>query len=101
MTPFVPVAALDDQTITDNPTFMDYTGVTAYETSRQRGKFGTGLFIPPESDFILGFDLDTFPGNNDNALSGRYLGNAPLTLQMTGATGLGASALSTSTSVDS
>mgnify|MGYP000476297147 CR=1 FL=1 len=101
MTPFVPVAALDDQIITDNPAFMDYTGVTAYETARQRGKYGTGLFIPPESDFILGFDLDTFPGNNDNARSGRYLGNAPLTLQMSGATGLGASALSSSTSADS
>ena len=98
MAPFVPVAALDDQTITDNPTFMDYTGTTAYETFRKRGKYGTGLFIPPESDFILGFDLDTFPGNTDNARSGRYLGNAPLTLQMSGAKGLGSTSLSTSTS---
>ena len=101
LTPFVPVAALDDQTITDNPAFMDYTGVTTYDTFRQRGKYGTGLFIPPESDFILGFDLDTFPGNNDNARSGRYLGNAPLTLQMSGATGLGSASLNTSTSADS
>jgi hypothetical protein len=30
----------------------------------------------------LGFDLDTFPGTNETARSGRYLGNAPLTLQM-------------------
>ena len=57
--------------------------------------------MPPESDFILGFDLDTFPGNNDNARSGRYLGDAPLTLQMSGATGISTSALSTSTSSDS
>ena len=101
LAPFVPTAALDDQTITDNPTFMDYTGVTAYETFRQRGKYGTGLFVPPESDFILGFDLDTFPGNNDNARSGRYLGNAPLTLQMSGAYGISTASLSTSTTSDS
>ena len=101
MVPFVPIAALDDQTITDNPAFMDYTGITAYETARVRGKYGTGLFVPPESDFILGFDLDTFPGNNDNARSGRYLGNAPLTLQMSGLKGIGTASLSTSTSSDS
>ena len=36
LAPYVPVAALDDQTITDNPTFMDYIGGTslAYETFR-------------------------------------------------------------------
>jgi hypothetical protein len=103
LTPFVPVAALDDQTITDNPTFIDYLDVAgnSYETFRQRGKYGTGLFIPPESDFILGFDLDTFPGNSDTARSGRYLGNAPLTLQMSGANGIGTSSLSNSTSSDS
>ena len=103
LTPFVPVAALDDQTITDNPTFMDYLGIAgnSYETFRQRGKYGTGLFIPPESDFILGFDLDTFPGNSDTARSGRYLGNAPLTLQMSGANGIGTSSLSNSSSSDS
>ena len=98
LAPFVPIEALDDQTITDNPAFMDYTGVTNYDTFRRRGNYNTGLFIPPESDFILGFDLDTFPGNSDFARSGRYLGNAPLTLQMQGAQGLGNSALSTSAS---
>ena len=91
--PYVPMEALDDQTITDNPAFMDYLGVS-YEDFRSRGNYSTGLFIPPESDFILGFDLDTFPGNNDNARSGRYLGNAPLTLRMSGAKALGSSSLS-------
>ena len=94
LAPYVPIQALDDQTITDNPAFMDYLAVT-YENFRQRGNYGTGLFVPPESDFILGFDLDTFPGNNDNARSGRYLGNAPLTLRMSGAKALATSSLST------
>lgn len=94
MAPYVPVEALDDQTITDNPAFMDYLAQD-YETFRSRGNYGTGLFTPPESDFILGFDLDNFPGNNDNARSGRYLGNAPLTLRMSGAKALASSSLST------
>ena len=51
---------------------MDYY-VASYETKRQRGKYSTGIFIPPESDYILGWDLDTFQGNTDHARSGRYL----------------------------
>ena len=93
MAPYVPVEALDDQTITDNPAFMDYVGLD-YENYRSRGNYGTGLFLPPESDFIYGVDLDTFTGNNDNARSGRHLGNASLTLRMSGAKALASSSLS-------
>jgi len=101
MVPYVPIEALDDQTITDNPAFMDYLPQTDYNVFRKSGNYSTGVFVPPESTFCLGWDTDTFPGNNDHARSGRYLGNAPLTLQMTGANGIGTSALSTSSSTDS
>ena len=40
-------------------------------------------FIPPESKFVLGWDLETFPGQSDVARSGRYPGAGPITLQMT------------------
>ena len=32
---------------------------------------------------MLGFDLETFPNQSDIARSGRYLGNGPVTLDMT------------------
>ena len=101
-TPFIPWQALDDQTITNNPAFLDYlqygttistTGANfATHTSpggagqvqfNDRGIYTLPMYLPPISKFLLGFDLDTFPGTNDTARSGRYLGNAPLTLQMT------------------
>ena len=93
--PFVPVDALDDQTITNNPVFMDYHNAqqTGYENFlpttldgsafNDRDRYILNEFLPPISKFLLGFDLDTFPGTNNVARSGRYLGNAPLTLQMT------------------
>ena len=83
--PYVPVVALDDQTITNNPLFQDYLTLsdTTYALFSDRGKYCYNEFLPPVSKFILGFDLDTFPNTNDTARSGRYLGNAPLTLQMT------------------
>ena len=93
--PFVPIEALDDQTITNNPVFMDYHNAqqTSYssflpnelgsDAFNDRDRYILNEFIPPISKFLLGFDLDTFPGTNNVARSGRYLGNAPLTLQMT------------------
>jgi hypothetical protein len=33
---------------------------------------------------MLGFDLETFPNQSNMARSGRYLGNGPVTLLMTG-----------------
>lgn len=93
--PYIPIEALDDQTITNNPVFMDYHNAqqTDYENFLPNGTNPTAFndrdryilneFLPPISKFLLGFDLDTFPGTNNVARSGRYLGNAPLTLQMT------------------
>lgn len=101
-TPFIPVQAIDDQTITNNPIFMDYlqydqtiaidgktisthttVGGPSSVQFNDRGRYVLPSFLPPISKFLLGFDLDTFPGTNDTARSGKYLGNAPLTLQMT------------------
>ena len=78
LTPYIPVEALDDQTITDNIIYRDY-GLTA----NNRGQFVLNEFIPPISKFMLGFDLETFPNQSDMARSGRYLGNGPVTLVMT------------------
>jgi len=93
--PYIPIDALDDQTITNNPVFMDYhvametrygsffAQSTGEDQFNDRGRYVLPEFLPPISKFLLGFDLDTFPGTNNVARSGRYLGNAPLTLQMT------------------
>ena len=63
--PYVPIEALDDQTITDNILFCDY-GLNA----NSRGQFVVNEFIPPISKFMLGFDLETFPNQSDMARSG-------------------------------
>ena len=55
LTPYIPVEALDDQTITDNILYRDY-GLSA----NNRGQFVLNEFIPPISKFMLGFDLETF-----------------------------------------
>jgi hypothetical protein len=78
LTPFIPIQALDDQTITDNPLYCDYGLKVA-----GRGQFVLNKFIPPISKFMLGFDLETFPNQSGMARSGRYLGNGPVTLVMT------------------
>ena len=78
LTPYIPIEALDDQTITDNILYRDY-GLTAIN----RDEFVLNEFIPPISKFILGFNLETFPNQSVMARSGRYLGNGPVTLVMT------------------
>ena len=117
--PFVPYQALDDQTITNNILFNDYltpgqnlptapynaqtvTGApkTPYPIYNDRGSYMWPSFLPPESTFVIGFDLDTFPGQSDQARSGRFLGNAPLTLAMNGCVGLNNASLSTQSSAD-
>lgn len=49
------------------------------------GGYMINQFTAPRSSFILGFDLNSLPGSTDVATSGRYLGNVPTFLQMTGA----------------
>lgn len=94
LVPFIPVEALDDQTITNNQAFMDYTNMD-WTAFNDRGKYVMNEYLPPVSKFLLGFDLDTFPNATETARSGRYLGNAPLTLQMTNTAGAQNPALST------
>ena len=97
--PYIPIEALDDQTITNNSAFLDYHqawGSTySWSNFNDRGIYVLNEHVPPVSKFILGFDLDTFPGTNDTARSGRYLGNAPLTLQMTNCKAANSQSLST------
>ena len=95
-TPFIPIAALDDQTITDNPSFRDYMSTynatfssATFIQAKNRGKYVLNQFIPPISKFMLGFDLETFSNQGDVARSGRYLGNGPITLVMTNTFGAG------------
>jgi hypothetical protein len=53
-----------------------------------RGPYTLPLFIPTESTFVIGFDLDTWSGVSDVARSGIYLGNQTLQLRIQGATAL-------------
>ena len=99
-TPFIPVAALDDQTITDNAAFRDYptaltTGLlpSTYVQAMNRGTYVHNAFLPPISKFLLGFDLETFPNQSDVSRSGRYLGNGPITLQMSNVYACGQSSM--------
>jgi len=95
LTPFIPVEALDDQTITNNIIYRDY-GLDA----NNRGQFVLNEFIPPISKFMLGFDLETFPNQSDMARSGRYLGNGPVTLIMTDTVAPASKSITTNNSPD-
>ena len=125
-TPFVHYLALDDQTITNNQIYnymyrlfppanstaappgntielLDLDRVTHIfpVDYNDRGTYMWPSFLPPESSFVLGFDLDTFPGQSDQARSGRFLGNAPLTLQMSNCVGLNNKSINDAAGVDS
>ena len=65
-----------------------------------RGKFVLNEFIPPISKFMLGFDLETFPNQSDMARSGRYLGNCPVTLIMTGSVAPASKSITTNNQAD-
>jgi hypothetical protein len=100
-TPYYPIDALDDQTITDNPLYRDYPSSAAAKlNANNRGLYVANSFLPPVSKFMIGFDLETFPNQSDVARSGRYLGNGPLTLVMSGCTAPSVSSVSTLTSSD-
>jgi hypothetical protein len=100
-TPYYPIDALDDQTITDNPLYRDYpSSALAKLTANNRGLYVANSFLPPVSKFMIGFDLETFPNQSDVARSGRYLGNGPLTLVMSGCNAPSVSSVSTLPSPD-
>lgn len=106
-TTFVPVLALDDQTITQNPYFQvvelseSETG-SLQETSRIRGyrcatttsvtasnsgvKY-TGVlneFISPIGTFFLGWDFESWTNHQDVMRSGKFLGQEQVSIRMTG-----------------
>ena len=100
-TPYYPIDALDDQTITDNPLYRDYPSAAGTKLqANNRGLYVANSFLPPVSKFMIGFDLETFPNQFDVARSGRYLGNGPLTLVMSGCTAPSEKSVSTLASSD-
>lgn len=109
-TAFVPIALLDDQTITGNPDFAPLHSIhngnsygqaagsnyspldksassNGYNMICPRGYCTQGLFKSPSSRFLLGFNLRSFK-DIDGVEGGTYLGNNTITLLMSGCHGL-------------
>ena len=105
--PFIPVEALDGQTITDNNAFPDYYAASTKVVKSPpwaynlRGYYNLPDFLPPESSFVIGCDFDTFPGQGNQARSGRYIGTSPITLVMSDTKGLNNKSVSTNSQQDS
>jgi hypothetical protein len=97
-TAFTPAPWLDDQTFINNPN-VNYIDsccrlppnltTTPFQTSLWgvRNKNILPFFIPNESTFAIGFDLDTWSKYSDVARSGKFLGNNTITLYMTNCVG--------------
>jgi hypothetical protein len=101
-TTFVPIAALDDQTITANPYFSlaEYSeaGGEAAAGSRIRGirqpafpQTGSqtfvgvlNKFVPPIGTFFLGWDFESWTNHEDLMRTGKFLGQEQLSVRMTG-----------------
>jgi hypothetical protein len=90
---------MDDQTAVHNPA-MNLV-LDAYATKNrlptlkvdqyfiERGQYNLPMFTPPESTFVMAFDMETWSRYSDVSRSGKYLGQNTLTLNMQGATLLG------------
>lgn len=100
-TTFVPIAALDDQTITANPYFSlaEYTEAGGAPTKtrirgiRQATYPQTGQttfvgvlnkFVPPVGTFFLGWDFESWTNHEDLMRTGKFLGQEQLSVRMTG-----------------
>ncbi len=99
-TTFVPVAALDDQTITQNPYYviaeMSDTAVkgtrirgirqeTYKAPGAQNGFVGVlNKFVPPIGTFYLGWDFESWTNHEDLMRTGKFLGQEQLSIRMTG-----------------
>jgi hypothetical protein len=103
-TTFVSAALTDDQTAINNPamafayaceanyisaTTLGSSGKTNRDYAIQRLPNQLELFQPPESSFVLAFDMDTWSRVSDVTRSGKYLGNNTITLNITEANALG------------
>lgn len=90
-TAFIDPFMLNDQTIGNNMStaFLQsqYTS-QAYTTANYSwvpvGPFICNKFKHPDSAFLLALDLDTWSAFSDVAMSGRYLGNNNVSLQLNG-----------------
>jgi hypothetical protein len=81
--------------------YRDYPSAAATKLlADNSGLYVANAFLPPVSKFMIGFDLETFPNQSDVARSGRYLGNGPLTLVITGSNAPSVSSVSTLASSD-
>ncbi len=104
-TTFVPISALDDQTITQNPYFsiaeVNDLGVAQSsgrirgirQSPRSTGFVGVGTtsfvgvlntFVPPIGTFFLGWDFESWTNHDDIMRTGKFLGQEQLTIRMTG-----------------
>lgn len=98
-TTFVPVEFLEDQTIFNNPAnaFVyscdavynndDESVFSDYEVTRLPSI--VSAMEPPESTFVIAFDMDTWSRYSDVTRSGKYLGNNTITLTLNNAYLLG------------
>lgn len=99
-TTFVPVAALDDQTITQNPYYIiaeiNDNGLKAARVRgiRQEAYKAPGAnngfvgvlnkFVPPIGTFYLGWDFESWTNHEDLMRTGKFLGQEQLSIRMTG-----------------
>lgn len=106
-TTFVPVFALDDQTITQNPYFqvaeiLDSVSAPQAASSRIRGyrcpatsnivqsNYGATFqgvlneFMSPIGTFYLGWDFESWTNHQDVMRSGKFLGQEQISVRMTG-----------------
>lgn len=104
-TAFVSAELCDDQTAINNPAmtwvyaceanYIQSTTNTAQKGLNdyviRREPYGFELFQPPESSFVLAFDMDTWSRVSDVTRSGKYLGNNTITLNLNNAIALGVS----------
>lgn len=99
-TTFVSAAITDDQTAINSPSMVyayaceaNKTGLGAQKSLSDyvitRSPHTLELFQPPESTFVLAFDMDTWSRVSDVARSGKYLGNNTITLSLQNAIALG------------
>ena len=104
LTTFVPIYALDDQTITANPYFQvaeaRESDGEASTLSRIRGKrFPASVntltaggifdgvlneFLSPIGSFYLGWDFESWTNHQDMMRTGKFLGQEQLSIRMTG-----------------
>lgn len=103
LTTFVPVYALDDQTITQNPYFQvaeaSEADVGTGTRTRVRGirmptevtqttagvfKGVLNEFLSPIGSFYLGWDFESWTNHQDMMRTGKFLGQEQLTVRMTG-----------------